>query len=234
VNWRAVLRYPFERHRRKVNKKTTRIPFEVSELLTLFNALPRQVTPAKHSPETALPWVTLIGTFTGMRLEEISQLKAADIHDQQANGATVTVINIHNGTGNTLKNESAVRLVPIHSELVKAGLLDYVKVLAKGSMLFPGLTRRTSKGDKIGARVGELFARKLKALNLKREGLCFHSLRHTVAGKLDAAEVRKTDAARILGRAIEGETFGTYSSSGPGLKVLAGVIEAITYPGLIL
>jgi integrase len=222
---------PFERHRRKVNKKTNRVPFEVSELQTLFDAMPRDIRPTKHTPETALPWVTLIGLFTGMRLEELCQLKADDIRDQHANGATVTIIDVHNGSGNSLKNESAVRLVPVHSELVRAGLLDYVKTLPKGSLLFPGLTRRTSKGDKIGARVGELFSKKLTALNLKREGLCFHSLRHTVAGRLDAAEVRKSDAARILGHTVEGETFGTYSD-GPGLKVLAGVIEAVTYPGL--
>jgi integrase len=101
-------------------------------------------------------------------------------------------------------------------------------------MLFPGLTRRKSKGDKIAARVGELFGKKLIALNLKREGLSFHSLRHTVSGRLDAAEVRTTDAARIMGHSIPGMTYGTYSSTGPGLKVLAGVIEAITYPGLKL
>jgi integrase len=58
-------------------------------------------------------------------------------------------------------------------------------------------------------------------------------LRHTVAGLLDAAGVRQTDAARILGHAVEGESFGTYSD-GPGLKVLAGVIEAIRYSGLKL
>jgi hypothetical protein len=78
------------------------------------------------------------------------------------------------------------------------------------------------------------FGDKLVELNLKRPGLDFHSLRHTVAGRLDAAEVRSTDAARILGHTVEGETFGTYSQTGPGLKVLAGVIEAITYPGLKL
>jgi integrase len=224
---------PFERHRRKVNKKTNRVPFEVSELQTLFDAMPRQVQPARHSPETALPWASLIGLFTGMRLEEICQLKADDIRVVSTNGGTTTVIVIHNGTNNSLKNESAARLVPVHSELVRAGLLDYVNALPKGEMLFPGLKRRASKGDKIGARIGELFSKKLKAINIKREGLCFHSLRHTVAGRLDAAEVRKSDAARILGHTVEGETFGTYSD-GPGLKVLAGVIEAIRYPGLKL
>ena len=224
---------PFERMRRKVSKKSNRISFEVAELQTIFAALPRQMNPQRHTPESALPWATLIAAYTGMRLEEICQLKASDIQVRNANGATVTVIDIHNGTGNTLKNESAVRLVPVHSELVKGGLLDYAKALPEGSMLFPGLTRRTSKGDKISARIGELFRKKLIALNLKRDGLCFHSLRHTVAGRLDTAEVRKSDAARILGHTVEGESFGTYSS-GPGLKVLAGVIEAITYPGLKL
>ena len=224
---------PFERHRRKVSKKTARVPFEVDELQTLFDALPRTVKPTKHSPEIALPWVTLIAAFTGMRLEEISQLKAADIRVVSTNGGTTTVIDIHNGTGNQLKNESAVRLVPVHSALVNAGLLDYVKALPEGSMLFPGLKRRTSKGDKIGARVGEIFGKRLKAINLKREGLCFHSLRHTVARRLDGAGVRKTDVARILGHAVEGESFGTYSD-GPGLKVLAGVIETIRYPGLTI
>ncbi len=42
-----------------------------------------------------------------MRLEEIAQLSAADIRDQQANGATVTVIDIHNGDNNALKTQRA-------------------------------------------------------------------------------------------------------------------------------
>ena len=44
-------------------------------------------------------------------------------------------------------------LVPVHSELVHAGFLDYVKALPQHGSLFPGLTRRASKG-KIGARLG--------------------------------------------------------------------------------
>jgi len=45
--------------------------------------------------------------------------------------------------------------------------------------------------------------------------------------------VRESDSARVLGHTIEGETYGTYSS-GPGLKRLAVVVEAIEYPGLKL
>jgi integrase len=210
------------------------VPFTIDELQTLFDALPLKIDPIKHTPSTALPWAAAIALYSGARLEEIAQLTTADIRSVGANGATVTVIDIHNGGTNKLKNESSARIVPVHSALVRAGLLDYVKVLPKGSPLFPGLKRRASKGGKIGARLGELFRKRLVALGLKRRGLCFHSFRHTVAGRLDAAEARQSDVARILGHAVAGMSLGTYSKEGPGLKVIAGVVEKIDYPGLRL
>jgi integrase len=195
--------------------------------------MPRDVKPKKHSPDTALPWCAVIAAFSGARLEEIAQLTTADVRAEDANGATVTVIDIHNGGDNKLKNETSARLIPVHSELVRLGLLDYVKALPKGP-LFPGLTRRESKGGKVGARVGELFRKKLVALGLKREGLCFHSFRHTVAGALDAAGVPQSDAARVLGHAVSGMSYGVYSQAGPGLKRVAAVVQEIKYDGLRL
>jgi integrase len=222
---------PFHDQRLDVEKGSNRVRFKVEELQTLISALPREIAPAKHTPETALAWVVIIALYTGARLEEIAQLNTADIREAEGNGAKVWVIDIHNGGTNKVKNEWSVRLVPVHSALVRAGFLDYVKALPAGP-LFPGLVRRASKGGKIGARIGELFRKKLVALGLKREGLCFHSLRHTVSNTLDRGEVRSTDAARILGHEVEGMTFGQYSEEGPGLKVIAGVVEQITYEGL--
>jgi integrase len=221
---------PFDEQRLTV-AKTSYVRFKIEELQTLFAALPREIKPKKHTPDTALPWVALIALYSGARLEEIAQLTTADIREAAANGATVTVIDIHNGGDNKLKNESAPRLVPVHSALVRAGLLEYVKALPAGP-LFPGLIRRASKGGKIGARLGELFRKRLVRLGLKREGLCFHSFRHTVSNTLDRAQLRESDVARVLGHAHEGETFGTYSEEGPGLKIVAAVVEQITYEGL--
>jgi integrase len=164
---------PFDDQRSKVAKNSYS-PFTVAELQTLFAALPREVKPVRDTPETAMSWCALIALYSGMRLEEIAQLKTADVREEAANGATVWSINIHNGGENKLKNEPSARLIPVHSELVRLGFLDYVAALPKGP-LFPGLTRRESKGGKIGARVGELFRKKLKKLGLKREGICFHS-----------------------------------------------------------
>jgi integrase len=208
-------------------------PFTVAELQTLFDDLPREVKPKKHTPDTALPWVALIALYSGMRLEEIAQLTTADVREESANGATVWCIDVHNGGENKLKNETSQRLIPVHSVLVQAGLLAYVKALPRGP-LFPGLTRRESKGGKIGARVGELFRKKLVALKLKRDGLCFHSFRHNVSNSLDVAGVPQSDAARVLGHAVAGMSYGTYSQGGPGLKRVAAVVEQIVYEGLRL
>jgi integrase len=223
---------PFDGMKAKVAGSSYQ-PFTVAELQTLFDAMPREVRSKKHTPDTALPWVALIALYTGARLEEIAQLTTADVREASANGARVWCIDIHNGGENKLKNETSARLIPVHSELVRLGLLDYVKALKAGS-LFPGLTRRASKGGKVGARVGELFRKKLVALKLKRDGLCFHSFRHNVATALRVAGVPQEDAARVLGHAVPGMSYGTYAQAGPGLKRVAAVVEMIMYEGLRL
>jgi integrase len=224
---------PFEDQRHKAGGEK-REAFTAAELHKLFAALPLDLAPAKHAPESALPWAVRIAAYTGMRLEEIAQLTVADVQTRGSNGGTVVVFDVHNGdAAHHLKNDSSARAIPVHSELVRARLLEYIRALPQDGLLFPGLKRRASKGGKIGARLGELFAKKLKALGMKRDGLCFHSLRHTVAQRLEAAAVSQTDAARVTGHAIEGMTYGVYSS-GPGLKRLAAVVEAIEYEGLRL
>src|SRR5262245_30764205 len=219
---------PFEDQRRKVTAGE-REAFSAEEIRKLFAALPAERAPKKHSPETALPWAVRIAAYTGMRLEEIAQLTVADIQRRGTNGGSVVVFDVHNGDDeHRLKNGSSARAVPVHSALVRAGLFDYGQVLPQDGLLFPGLKRRESKGGKIGARLGELFRKRLIALGMKREGLCFHSFRNTVAERLEAAAVSQTDAARILGHAVEGMSYGVYSS-GPGLVRLAAVVEEISY-----
>jgi integrase len=223
---------PFDGMKAKVAGSSYQ-PFTVAELQTLFNSMPREVEPKKHTPDTALPWVALIAAFSGMRLEEIAQLKTSDIREEGVNGGRLWCIDIHNGGENKLKNETSARLIPVHSALVHAGLLAYVKALPKGP-LFPGLVRRESKGGKVGARLGELFRKKLVALKLKRDGLCFHSFRHTVATALRRASVPQEDAARVLGHAVEGESYGTYAQAGPELIDVKATVEKIKYEGLRL
>jgi integrase len=223
---------PFDEQRFEVDEEGS-VRFTTAELQTLFDGMPREVEPKKHTPDTALPWAALVALYSGMRLQEVAGLSVADVRQAEANGGKVTVFDLHDRR-RKLKNKSAVRLIPVHPELVRLGLLDYVAALPKGGSLFPGILQPKSKTGRFGHRVGQLFHAKRVALGVTREGLTFHSLRHNVASALDAAEVRQSDASRILGHKVKGMPFGTYSKEGPGLKVVAAVVEKVVYEGLRL
>jgi integrase len=228
---------PFAGQRSKV-AKNHKVRYTVDELQMLFDKLPRELAPKKHTPETAVPWVALIAAYSGACLEEICQLTVADVREEGVNGGRLWCFDIHNGDDeHKVKNEVArPRLLPIHSALVRAGLLDYIANLPnKRGQLFPGLKRRASKDNKFGPRVGELYNKKLLKLGIKQgKGKDFHSFRHTVSNVLEIAGVSQTDAARVLGHSIEGMSYGTYSQPGPGLVRAKDLVEKIKYEGLRL
>jgi integrase len=228
---------PWDKQRRKV-KREKRLTYTDPQAVTLFDAFgPREVKPAKHTVETALAWGVLISAHSGLGLEEVFQLTVADVQSEGTNGSRVTFFDIHNGDKlHSLKNEETrPRHIPLHSVIERAGFLRYIAALPKDGQLFPGLVRRASKGNKIGARAGELFNRKVRALGMKPEKgmLDFHSWRHTVATKLRRAGVAEMDMNDILGHAHATETTKTYDH-GAFLHHLKAEIDKIAYEGFTL
>jgi integrase len=224
---------PFNGLRRKAGDEE-RPKFSDEELQKILDALPRAVKFTKHSADTALPWITLIALYSGMRLEEACQLSVGDLREEGTNGSRVLVFDIHNGGSNLLKNKASARLVPVHKQLIKAGLLDYAKALPKDGKLFPGL-RRGGKG-KLGEHISSRFRKLIVRLGIKadeRKGLCFHSLRHNFGRCLDIADESQRNAARLMGHAVEGITFGVYGE-GELLNLASIVQKAVKYPGLAL
>jgi integrase len=224
-----------------VKDRKTQKGYTLEELQTLVADLPLEIAPKKHTPETALALAVRMALYSGMCLEEICQLTLDDIRHEKTNGGTVLIFDVHNGDeGHLLKNEDArPRWIPVHSALVKAGLPDYIANVRKQghTMVFPGLTRRASKDNKIGCRVGELLSKKVRKLGLHRPGLKpFHGFRHTVINLLKNAGVPEWDVARVVGHVNANETFGTYAEGysvpGPGLAMAAGTVEKITYADL--
>jgi integrase len=220
---------PFDDQRVKPGGKSKE-KFTIPELQAIFDAMPpRTVAPKRHTPDTALPWIALVALYTGARLEEICQLTTADVREEGANGATVWVIDLHNR--DELKNDSAVRLIPVHSKLVRLGFLDYVRALPAGP-LFPGLTRGT-KG-KLHEKISPRFRKLLMRLGIKRKNLDFHSFRHTVTKVLDNARplIPERDAKRVIGHAVDDITFGVYGEG--ELINLKAAVERIVHEGLEL
>jgi integrase len=203
-------------------------PFTDQEIATLFANAKFEISPTKHRTATALPWCALIGAFTGCRLEEIAQLKASDIKRTEGIWHFDFCKDVKG------KTKAATRVLPIHHALIDTGLLRYRDALPAGSMLFPSLKPRKSKGGKLGPTQGDAFRLWRKRLGINRENVNFHSFRHCIGLKLRKAGVPEDDRAQVIGHEDERITSRVYGHDGVGLKRLAVIIEKIEYPGLRL
>ena len=155
--------------------------FSIEELILIFSH-PKFANGKFKNP--AYFWIPVIGLYTGMRLEEASQLHCADLYQSDE----IWVIDIHereeaNGdNGKTLKTKSATRKIPIHPNLVEIGLLKYQKQMEEQghTRLFP-ILKKTEKVLKFGKQPGKQFKSVVDDALENADKKSFHSLRHTFA-----------------------------------------------------
>ncbi|NNU65098.1 site-specific integrase [Rhizobium sp. WYCCWR 11152] len=172
-------------------------------------------------------WATLIGIYTGARLGEIAQLHLKDIREQD--GVPVFDIN-EEGDRKSLKTSAARRLVPIHSELIGAGLLDYVREMAdnRATKLFPDFTYDPKNGW--GRQQSRWFNdRLLVQLGLKSKTRVFHSLRHTVNTRLLQAGIADPLVKSIIGHEQDGMTHRQYFKEGFTLQQRSEAMQKLDY-----
>ena len=210
---------PFANQWRKEAKTgaTRWLPYRVEELNKLFAG----------DPPSELRWIMLVGLFSGARLNEICQLRTEDV--QRENG--VHYFNI--GTeheGQRVKSEAGFRHVPIHSALIKAGILDYHKRLEPGQ-LWPGL-KPGGPDRKLSWYTTRQFTAYRREVGITRSRVNFHSLRKTFVTCLDNAGVAQGDVAALVGHE-RGFSFDRYSG-GKSLLALKEIVERVSYPGLRL
>jgi len=128
-------------------------------------------------------WTPLVSLFTGMRLEEICQLRCEDVYESEFDGLFVVDINGRpsaDGTlDKTLKNKNATRLIPIHQSLVEIGFVEYCNKMKKNKeeRIFPELNK-TEASPKYGKQPGKSFGRLIRELKIEGNKT-FHSFRHT-------------------------------------------------------
>lgn len=172
-------------------------------------------------------WATLIGIYTGARLGEIAQLHIKDIREQD--GVWVFDIN-EEGDRKSLKTSAARRLVPMHSKLIEAGLLDYVRVMTdkRATKLFPDFTYDPKNGW--GRQQSRWFNdRLLVQLGLKSKTRVFHSLRHTVNTRLLQAGVADPLVKSIIGHEQDGMTHRQYFKEGFTLQQRSEAMQKLAY-----
>lgn len=214
----------------------TRRTFTKDELKRLFQGPifqvpnPERVRPPTHTASTALSWLIPIALYSGMRLDEICGLRVADV--KEAEGVLHFDISSHDGR--RLKTAAARRLVPVHSELLRMGFVQYAEhVREQGhAYLFPGL-KPSGPDGKRSWYVGKRFTDYRRSVGVGAKESTFHCFRKNVSTALERARIPEVEAARVVGHRFATMTYGLYSG-GLDLPGLKRVVEAIGYPGLDL
>jgi len=227
-------------------KDSKRATFTVAQLQKLFDApwftgcaadenIISRMTPGPVKIRDWRYWVPLLAAFTGARQGELLQLETSDI--RRDDGIDYILITDEgDATGKAVKSTHAKRSVPVHSQLIELGFLDYVaKQKQAGDVcVFPKLTRN-SRGyfnyaqKELAKLIDHVGFRPDKNGNK----VVFHSFRHAVADEFRRSYI-DAQFQPLLGHKQSGVTRGYGVAEDLGLARRKEIIEAIRYPGLDL
>ncbi len=208
-----------------------RRPFTESEIKRVLAYTPQHGSEARAFRQDA-KWFVPIAVYTGMRLNEISEIILASVKQ-------VDNVWCFDLTSSDVKNMDSRRLVPIAQALLDLGLLDYIHKLRcqRKTLLFPQIRKGKKKAGKAGwgDPISRWFNRTvLKNIGIdyekeekEKKSIVFHSLRHTFISTCVKKGEQKHLIKRIVGHAQDDEiTLGTYSDVNEiDLKLLKELID---------
>jgi integrase len=185
---------------------------------------------ATQAGQDAAYWLPLLGAYTGARLGELCQLRTVDI--QTVEGIPVMVLT-DDGEDQRIKSEAGKRTVPIHSELLRLGFMEYAKAMqAKGmDSLWPALPLRKDKPSDYFGRWFKDFRGPLGLLGPGKP--TFHYFRHTVRPLMRRAGFSESTQDKVTGHETQG-SVGTVVYDHWTLQEIQAAVEAIKYPVLAL
>jgi integrase len=218
----------------KVNSEDKK-PLSDTNLKKLFNSKiytdksVKLINPEKY-------WIPLIAKYSGMRQNEICQLKISDIKTEViSTGDTIYYFDLNDEEDKHLKNENAFRFVPIHPKLIELGFIDYYNsVKDKQDILWKHLRLHPTQ-NRYGTDYSKNFMKFFRKYISTEKDQSFHSLRHNVSTKLlNAAVAHRLPKAlmnQILGHEPDkDETSKTYST-GYGIEELYIGMKTLNYDG---
>lgn len=206
-------------------RKPKRLPFNDVSMRKILDAL--EAKKVKGTIKDYQYWGTLLGIYTGARLNELAQMEAKDV--RQIEGIWCLDLN-DDDERKHLKNESSKRLVPLHPALIDKGLLSYVDTIrqSKNERVLYELVFDENNG--YGRNLGRWFNDfLLPELGLKTKLHVYHSLRHTVVTKLMRAGIEQPLVRALIGHTQEGVLQKHYFTEGYTLKQLAEALGKLQY-----
>lgn len=199
-----------------LESKSSKVSYEVFEPGELAKVF------AVMADDEEMQNVTLIGMYSGMRLNEICSLRVENIREIEG----VLCFEVTEG-----KTRSAARIIPVHS-LITPLVLSLREKPYNGFLFYRASIIDRADGKRSTWHSQRFTRAKRKALGEEgTERKVFHSLRHEVAQQLDRNQVPEDRIALLLGHERGStESFKTYSKNAASPAELRQYIELIRYP----
>lgn len=191
--------------------------FTNQEIKTILNYRVKNPVEAKRFRDDAR-WFLPIALYTGMRLNEIAELRLVDIKKFE----DIWCFDLRE---HDTKNASSKRVVPIAQGLLDLGLIEYVDTLRQKEIgvLFYQIRKgkRKPSKDGWGEPIGRWFNRtvckntgiKNESADASKANVVFHCFRHTMISACIANGAQKHLIKRIVGHAQDDRiTLGVYSN----------------------
>lgn len=200
------------------NTNDTRRPYLGDELTQLFRA-PIWTgcqseyfwnKPGKIILKDHRYFIPIIALFSGMREDEICKLCTDDLRQVRSHWA-ISVVENEFGR---LKEESSIRLIPVHPVIEESGFIAYVKQMKERGRvhLWPKL-KPGGPDKKYSHNYQKQFAMTKRAADLSDKGLTFHSIRHNVSLAMKDAGIDLAIREGILGHKSASTTEAVYGAA---------------------
>ena len=211
-----------------------REPFDLADLRAIFG------TPVycdgkrpKGGAGEAAFWFPLIGLMSGMRLSEMAGLLIRDLRQDEETGRWL--FDVNHEVGNSVKNASSIRHVPVHRELERIGLLRYRDgLLATGhgldDPLWPDIGAVEKSEERSSTSWSKWFGRCLRTkAGITSSRKVFHSFRHTFKRMARSAELPEELHDALTGHSAMGRTGRKYGK-GYDFETFVSAIDRIQIP----
>ena len=223
-----IPKQPWEGMEIQVSKTQTRRPWKDQELQQLFSQplFTTYDTPkGKKSGSDAAYWVPLMALYSGARIGELSQLRTCDI--SLMDGIPILTIT-DAGEGQRVKSSASVRSIPIHPELLRLGLLEYVQAIrnAGHDKLWPILR---VDPERPGLTLSNWFGEYRRSIGLTERYPDFHSFRHLARTRMARSKISEKVMDSITGHETQG-SIGKTVYQNVNMTDRIEAIQAIVHP----
>jgi integrase len=196
---------------KRAKQETTRTAYKKQEAQELIKFADKQQQHHK--------FMILLGLFTGCRANELAQLYTSDL--VKIEGVWSILIQATK-PDQKLKTKNASRIVPVHSELIKQGFIEFVKSRGQECRLFPEF--KYSPVDGCSKAFVQWF------IQHKPVAKTYHEIRHSFATQLRAHDVSLNVAAQLLGHGVGAISFDRYGSTAQTqIHILKQAVEHVSY-----